>query len=56
MARRLAADASLLVGPSSGAVLSGILKWLEQEKDPNGTIITIFPDSGQKYLSKGLLS
>jgi cysteine synthase len=56
MARKLAADASLLVGPSSGAVLSGILKWLEQEKDPNGTIITIFPDSGQKYLSKGLLS
>ncbi|MHA2055569.1 MAG: PLP-dependent cysteine synthase family protein [Candidatus Hodarchaeales archaeon] len=55
MARKLAADASLLVGPSSGAVLSGIITWLKKEKDPKGTIVTIFPDSGQKYLSKGLL-
>ncbi len=56
MARKLAAEASLLVGPSSGAVLSGIINWLKEEKDPRGTIVTIFPDSGQKYLSKGLLA
>jgi cysteine synthase len=54
MARRLAAESSLLVGPSSGAVLHGILAWLEKEKDVKGTIVTIFPDSGQKYLSKGV--
>ena len=54
MARRLASESSLLVGPSSGAVLHGILTWLKSEPEAKGTIITIFPDSGQKYLSKGV--
>ncbi len=56
LTRKLAAESSLLVGPSSGAVLCGILKFLKNEKDPKGNIVTVFPDSGQKYLSKGLFS
>ena len=56
MTRKLAAESSLLVGPSSGAVLCGILKFLKTEKNPKGNIVTVFPDSGQKYLSKGLFS
>jgi cysteine synthase len=56
MARRLAAETSLLVGPSSGAVMSAILNWLKSEKDPKGIIVTVFPDSGQKYLSKGVFA
>ena len=56
MTRKLAAESSLLVGPSSGAVFCGILKFLKNETDPKGNIVTVFPDSGQKYLSKGLFS
>jgi cysteine synthase len=56
MARRLAAETSLLVGPSSGAVMSAILKWLKSEENPKGIIVTVFPDSGQKYLSKGVFT
>ncbi len=54
MSRRLASESSLLVGPSSGAVLHGILTWLKGNPDAQGTIVTVFPDSGQKYLSKGV--
>jgi len=54
MARRLASESSLLVGPSSGAVLHGILTWLKKEDNVKGRIVTVFPDSGQKYLSKGV--
>ncbi|PWI48476.1 cysteine synthase B [Candidatus Heimdallarchaeota archaeon B3_Heim] len=54
MTRRLASESSLLVGPSSGAVLHGILTWLKTEQNIKGTIVTVFPDSGQKYLSKGV--
>ena len=56
MTRKLASESSLLVGPSSGAVFCGILKFLKNEKNPKGNYVTVFPDSGQKYLSKGLFS
>ena len=56
MARRLAAETSILAGPSSGAVMSAILNWLKTEEDPRGVIVTVFPDSGQKYLSKGVFT
>ncbi len=52
MAKRLAREQSLLVGPSSGAVLAGIVKWLRRTVDCiEGNIVTIFPDSGSKYFS-----
>ena len=53
MTKRLAREASLLVGPSSGAALAGILKYyLFSDECIKGNIVTIFPDSGVKYLSQ----
>lgn len=47
MARRLAKDEGLWVGPSSGAALWASLKLAESIK--NGLIVTIFPDGGARY-------
>lgn len=47
----LASQEGLLVGSSSGAALHAAL--LEAEKAPDGAhIVTIFPDSSERYLSK----
>lgn len=52
MAKKLAREQSLLVGPSSGAALAGILKWLGKATNCiEGNIVTIFPDSGSRYFS-----
>jgi cystathionine beta-synthase (O-acetyl-L-serine) len=49
----LARKEGLLVGGSSGAVLHASL--LEAEKASPGTyIVTVFPDSGERYLSKNM--
>ncbi len=50
MVRKLARDEGLLVGVSSGAVMSACLKIAE--KIESGVIVTVFPDSGLKYLSE----
>lgn len=50
MARRLARDAGLFVGPSSGAALSASLD-VAQTID-HGVIVTVFPDGGGRYLSE----
>lgn len=51
--RELAAKSGLLVGSSSGAAFAASLK--EAEKLPQGsTIVTIFPDSSDRYLSKNI--
>ncbi|WP_455464689.1 PLP-dependent cysteine synthase family protein [Candidatus Hodarchaeum mangrovi] len=56
MTKRLAREASLLVGPSSGAALVGISKYcLFNEDCIKGNIVTIFPDSGVKYLSQRII-
>lgn len=50
MTRRLAREEGLFVGTSSGAALAAamnVAKTLEQ-----GTIVVMFPDSGDRYLSK----
>ncbi len=52
MVRRLAKEEGLLVGTSSGAAMAASLK-MAREID-EGTIVTIFPDSGIKYLSDNL--
>ncbi|MFB3884776.1 MAG: PLP-dependent cysteine synthase family protein [Thermodesulfobacteriota bacterium] len=49
MAIRLAKDEGLLVGPSSGAALWASLKLAESVG--SGTVITIFPDGGDRYFS-----
>jgi len=47
MARRLAREEGLLVGPSSGANVHAAV---EVAKRIEGTIITVLPDSGERYL------
>jgi len=53
MVKRLASEEGLLVSPSSAAALVGCLQ--VARGIPRGTpavIVTVFPDSGQKYLSE----
>jgi [CysO sulfur-carrier protein]-thiocarboxylate-dependent cysteine synthase len=52
MTRRLLDEEGLFVGPSSGAAAYGAVRWAE--KMEAGTIVTLFPDAGWKYLSSGL--
>ncbi|MHA1214077.1 MAG: PLP-dependent cysteine synthase family protein [Candidatus Hodarchaeales archaeon] len=57
MVKRLAKETSLLVGPSSGAALAGILKYcLYNDECISGNIVTVFPDGGLKYLSQNVLT
>ena len=52
MCRRLAREEGLFVGMSSGAALAGALS-VARELDA-GTVVTIFPDGGERYLSTSL--
>jgi len=49
LTRRLAREAGILVGPSSGAALAGCLE-IANSLD-RGVIVTVFPDAGERYLS-----
>lgn len=54
MARRLAREEGLLVGPSSSAALLGaveIARELQDQGDEKAVIVTVLPDSADKYLS-----
>ena len=53
MARRLWREEGLIVGGSSGAAVSGVLKWLDGQPE-SMRVVTILPDSGMRYLSKFL--
>jgi cysteine synthase B len=50
LAGRLAAAMGLLVGPSSGAALAACLQLAA--KLERGVIVTVFPDSGSRYLGE----
>ena len=60
MVRRLAREEGLLVGISSGAAMAAVLRVAKQipvaakgaEGDAKPVVVTIFPDSGDKYLSE----
>ena len=54
MVRRLAREEGLLVGISSGAAIVGCLKVARDvvERGQAGVIVTVLPDSGDKYLSE----
>lgn len=52
MARRLARQEGILVGMSSGAAMWAAAKLAEGMEE--GLIVTIFPDTGQRYLSTSL--
>ena len=50
LTRQLAAEQGLLVGVSSGAALAAALDLAA--RIPEGLIVTVFPDSGTRYLSE----
>jgi S-sulfo-L-cysteine synthase (O-acetyl-L-serine-dependent) len=53
MVRRLAREEGLLVGVSSGAAMWASLEVARRlPRDENAVIVTVFPDSGEKYLSE----
>lgn len=52
LARAVARTEGLLVGHSSGAALWAVRRLAETIKE--GVVVTIFPDSGDRYLSTGL--
>jgi S-sulfo-L-cysteine synthase (O-acetyl-L-serine-dependent) len=52
LARALSRNEGILVGHSSGAALWGVAKLAERIGE--GVVVTIFPDSGDRYLSTGL--
>jgi cysteine synthase B len=51
MARRLAREEGLLVGVSAAAALVGALQ-VAKDAPAESVVVTIFPDSGDKYLSE----
>ncbi len=51
-ARKLAKYEGILAGSSSGAALTAALKLAEEIDE--GNIVTVFPDRGDRYFSKGL--
>jgi cysteine synthase B len=52
LARRVARSEGLLVGHSSGAALWAVRRLAETIRE--GVVVTVFPDSGDRYISTGL--
>jgi len=56
MARRLAAEEGILCGISSGAAVWAALQLATRKENQGKTIITILPDTGERYLSTELMA
>jgi len=54
-ARLLATQEGILAGISSGAAVSAALQLAQQEKNHGKVIVTILPDTGERYLSTPLM-
>ena len=50
--KKLARKEGILAGSSSGAALAAALRLAESID--RGSIVTVFPDRGDRYISKGL--
>ena len=53
MACRLASEEGMICGPSSGALAYAATE-IAREFDPGDVVVTIFPDTGNRYLDTGL--
>ncbi|MEW5700860.1 MAG: cysteine synthase family protein [Candidatus Zixiibacteriota bacterium] len=54
-ARRLVREEGLLVGGSSGSAVAGVAEWAKRHPEQGPlNVVTILPDSGQRYVSKFL--
>lgn len=53
-ARALAKEAGLFVGISSGAAMYATMQIAQREAYSNSTIVTVLPDTGERYLSTPL--
>ena len=53
MARRLAREEGMFVGISSGAAMAGALE-IAKRLGPKQNVVTVFPDTGERYLSTAL--
>ena len=53
--RELAKEEGLFVGISSGAALAGVLEYLKNNKVKDKVIVVILPDTGERYLSTGII-
>ncbi|MDO4553744.1 MAG: cysteine synthase A [Lachnospiraceae bacterium] len=51
MGRSIAREEGILVGISSGAAFYGALTLAKKEENRDKTIVVLFPDSGERYLS-----
>jgi cysteine synthase B len=51
MARRLAREEGLLIGVSAAAAVVGAVR-VAKEAEAGSVVVTILPDSGDKYLSE----
>jgi cysteine synthase A len=54
MVRRLAAEAGVFAGSSAGAMVCAAVE-IAAELGPGKRVVTVIPDSAERYLSKGLL-
>ena len=50
-ARELLAREGVLAGSSAGTLLAAALRYCREQTEPK-TVVTLIPDSGNKYLSK----
>ncbi|KRN05422.1 cysteine synthase [Liquorilactobacillus sucicola DSM 21376 = JCM 15457] len=53
LVKKMAQEEGLLIGSSSGAALAASLK-LAEKLEPNSNIVTVFPDSSERYLSQNI--
>jgi cysteine synthase A len=51
MSRRLAREEGILAGISCGAAVAAAVRIAKEEEFRGKTIVTVLPDSGERYLS-----